>query len=190
MTKRIEIIKSAQKLFGRHGLKKVTTDDIAREAHVSKATIYKIYRNKQDILKDVVGHEMEELLTRIRAAVDAQDTVEGQLRAHLLTKIKTVHHLINLHNVTKESLAELWGPTHDLRQLFVQDEARLLEDILNRGMENGELEVANVAVTARLMVISLQSLVYPWAIEGLNVTVEEQIDFMLELMMNGIRKRN
>lgn len=190
MNKRSKILNSAQQLFGQYGLKKVTTDDIAREAQVSKATIYKIYKNKQDILKDVVGHEMEVMLASIRGAVDAQDTVEGQLRAHLVTKIKTVHQLINLYNVTNETLAEHWGQAHLMREMFIQEESRILEEIMIKGMETGELEIANVKITASFMVISLQSLESPWAIEGLNVTVEEQVEFMLELMMNGLRKRN
>jgi len=187
--KHSEILRAAQHLFGRHGLKKVTTDDIAREARVSKATIYKTYRNKQEILKDVVGHELEELLSRIRAEVEIQDTVKGQLRAHLLTKISTVHQLVNLHSVSRESMAEHWGEAQALREQFVQAEARVLEDILNKGVEAGELEVPNVKATALFMVVSLQALEYPWVIEGLNVSVVEQVDLMLELMMNGLQKR-
>jgi AcrR family transcriptional regulator len=189
MTKQTEILDSAQQLFGRHGLKKVTTDDIARAAHVSKSTIYNLYKNKEEILKDVVQREMAELSQKINAAVAAEETVENRLRAHLLTKINTVHDLINLHNVNSESMAEHWVHAHALQDLLLQEESRIIREILQQGVEDGDLDVANVEVTAHFMVVSLQSLEYPWVIEGLNLTIEDQVDQLLGVLLNGLRKR-
>jgi len=189
LSKRPEILNAAQELFGRHGLKKVTTDDIARDARVSKATIYKLYPNKQAILKAVVRQEMEELLTKIKAAVAEHDNVEDRMRAHLLTKINTVHQLINLHSVTRESMAEHWGIANGLREQFVREEAAILEDILRRGEEEQDLEVADPRATAHFMVVSLQSLEYPWAVEGLEMTVNDQVELMLQILLNGLRRR-
>lgn len=185
-----KILASAQKLFSAHGLKKVTTDDIAREAHVSKATIYKLYRNKQEILKDVVRLEMEELLTEIREAVAAQTSVEDRLGAHLQTKIAKVHHLINLHRVTRATMAEYWEEAEVLRKKFMLEESNILQGILDEGRKSGEFEVENVAATALFMVVSLQSLEYPWSVEGLNMTVQDQVDCMLDILLRGLRKRN
>ena len=56
------ILDAAQSLFAQFGLKKVTTDDIARKAHVSKATIYKFYKNKSEIFDVVVRLEAERLI--------------------------------------------------------------------------------------------------------------------------------
>jgi len=187
--KRQTILTTAQHLFGRYGLKKVTTDEIARAAHVSKATIYQYYGNKKDILADVVRNEMDELLGAIDAAVAAERTVETKLRAHLLTKIAAVHELINLHHVTNESLAELWDGAKDLRDKFLAEETRVIRDILQGGVDEGRLEIENVQATAHFMSLSLGSLECPWDVDGLNLTVPEQTDIMLDIMLNGLRKR-
>lgn len=183
------IIMAAQGLFGRHGLKKVTTDDIAREAQVSKATIYRLYRNKREILVDVIRLEMAEILRRISMAVDAEDTVEGRLRAHLLTKISSVHELVNLHSVTSDSMEEQWSHTRELRAEFVSEESDLLRRILEDGVSSGELQVPNPAATARFLIVSLSALEYPWAIEGLGVTVPQQVELMLRTLLDGLRTR-
>ena len=189
MSRRQDILEASQHLFGRHGLRRVTTDDIAREAHVSKATIYKLYRNKQEILEAVVRKEMDELLSRIEAAVAAEDTVEGRLRAHLLTKIGTVHELINLHSVTSESLAEHWEHAAGLRERFVAEETRIIRDILAAGVESGGLVVGDVAVTAHLLAAALRSLESPWDVDGLDLSVEDQADAMLKILLDGLRRR-
>jgi len=189
LSRHAEILEAAQGLFGRHGLKKVTTDDIAREAHVSKSTIYKRYGNKHEILQAVVRREMGELMHRITAAVEDEGTVEGKLRAHLLTKIGTVHQLINLHKVTSDSMHEHWEHAQDLREEFRLAESRLIRDILAWGVAEEDLDIPDIDVTARVMAVSLESLEYPWAIADLDLTVTEQVDVMLGIVLNGLRGR-
>jgi len=184
-----EILCSAQRLFARHGLKKVTTDDIAREAHVSKSTIYARYQNKQDILRAVVQMEMEELWHKIVDAVEEQPTVEAKLRAHLLTKIGSVRELINLHQITSESLAEHWEHAGRLRDEFVVREAAIIGEILATGVRREGLEIADIETTALLMAASLRSLEDPWAMAPLKLSLEEQVDAMLCIILNGLRPR-
>jgi len=45
------ILEAAGRLFRRFGLKKVTVEDICREASASKMTFYKYYSNKVDVFK-------------------------------------------------------------------------------------------------------------------------------------------
>lgn len=189
MTPTDSILRASQGLFARHGLKKVTTDDIAREAHVSKSTIYAHYRNKQDILRAVVTMEMDQLWQRIDAAVEAEQTARGRLRAHLLTKFDGVRDLINLHQVTRENLAEHWEHAERLRQEFVDREVGLIETILEDGRRDEGLVVHDVAVTARLMAVSLRGLEDPWAIRGLGVSTVKQVDAMLTIILDGLRPR-
>ena len=101
--KKKEIFDAAQSLFAQFGLKKITTDDIAHEARVSKATIYKCYRNKSQIFDEVVETEAEQLLKVIRAAVDEAPTVADKFKAHLFTRMERIGEFINFYRVTRES---------------------------------------------------------------------------------------
>jgi len=64
-------------LFSQFGVKKVTTDEIARVAGVSKATVYRYYKNKHEIFLDVVKIETNAMLTAIKQAIDGETTVVG-----------------------------------------------------------------------------------------------------------------
>ncbi len=51
--KRALITASAEKLFTRHGAKRVTIEEICRSAGVSKMTFYKHFRNKVDLVQQI-----------------------------------------------------------------------------------------------------------------------------------------
>lgn len=57
---RERLLESAWALFRHFGIKKVTVEDIAREAGVSKMTFYKYFRNKKDIVLRIMDREMEQ----------------------------------------------------------------------------------------------------------------------------------
>jgi AcrR family transcriptional regulator len=53
------ILVAARRLFFEHGFEKVSTDLLAREAEVSKASIYRHFKNMPDILRCVTQAETE-----------------------------------------------------------------------------------------------------------------------------------
>jgi len=62
--------------IARHGLNKTTIDDIAREAGCSRATLYRYFGGKAELVQTVVRIEADRLAIQIRTAADAADTLE------------------------------------------------------------------------------------------------------------------
>ncbi|MBN1210972.1 MAG: TetR/AcrR family transcriptional regulator [candidate division Zixibacteria bacterium] len=183
------ILKTSQKLFGQFGLAKVTTDEIAREAGVSKATVYKYYGNKYEIFYDIIQWEFDQLLTALNEAVNGKDTVVGKFRAHLLTKIENLHKLINFYRVTREEWGHYWPYVEGIREKFIVEEKKIVMDILSLGNNTGELDVKDIDLAAHIMSVSLKSVEFPWAIDSRKVSVPEFVDMMLHMMMEGLKKR-
>ena len=189
MDKKTEIRTASQALFSRFGLKKVTTDDIAREAHVSKATVYKIYSNKSDIFNDIVQLEARQLLEAVKEAVAAEETVEAKFRAHLLTKFAKLRKLVNFYQVTNGTNNEHWPHIEMVRKNFLKAEQMILVSILKGGIASGELDIKDVDLTAQMMIISLKAQEYEWMIDSFDVSLEQYVDLMVNVILNGIRKR-
>jgi AcrR family transcriptional regulator len=53
MSKKDQIVSTGEDLFYRHGLRRVTVEEICREANVSKMTFYKHFENKLDLFKHI-----------------------------------------------------------------------------------------------------------------------------------------
>ncbi|MDP8206233.1 MAG: TetR/AcrR family transcriptional regulator [Candidatus Electryonea clarkiae] len=189
MDKQSEIIIAAQKLFSQFGLKKVTTDDVAKEAKVSKATIYKHYKNKQEIFREVVQVETNQMLTAIYDAIDHEFSVEGKLKVFLMTKIDKIHNLINFYRVTHDTWGEHWPYIKDVHEVFMQKEKEIFRDILRMGNDVGELNVHDIDLQSHILAISLKSIEYPWAVAYQEVTIKEIVDLIIETFLNGVRKR-
>lgn len=49
-----EIIRKVSKLFHRYGIKSVSMDDVARELSISKKTLYKLFKDKEDLVSKVL----------------------------------------------------------------------------------------------------------------------------------------
>jgi len=180
---------AAQGLFSQFGLKKVTMDEIAGRAHVSKATVYKYFRNKNEVFDQVVAMEADELLRFIREAVDKAPTLNEKFKAHLLTRMGKIHDLINFYRVTQESWGDFWPHLADTDHRFVKEEEKIVREILELGNQTGELDVERLEFVSHLTVIALKAVDFPWVLKDYNVTPQEYVDMIVNMMMNGIRKR-
>ena len=58
--KREEIISTAERLFSRFGSKRVTVEELCREAGVSKMTFYKYFANKVELVQCIKDNWVEE----------------------------------------------------------------------------------------------------------------------------------
>lgn len=79
-----DIIEAAARCFGRWGIAKTTVDDIARDAGVSRATVYRYFSGGKDHLVGAVGIYEEgrfyaELAPRLDACSTLADTVSVAL---------------------------------------------------------------------------------------------------------------
>ncbi len=63
--KAVRILDTAQELFSRHGFKRVTVEEICRQADASKMTFYKYYSNKIDLIKRIFNRWFDEGYARL-----------------------------------------------------------------------------------------------------------------------------
>lgn len=65
--KKDEILKSARELFTNYGYKKVSMDEIAKNASVTKKTVYSYFDDKESLLKSLIEEEilkMKDIITK------------------------------------------------------------------------------------------------------------------------------
>jgi AcrR family transcriptional regulator len=61
-----EITRKAAKLFHRFGIKSVSMDDVARELSISKKTLYKLYKDKNELVSKVLECPAHEASPKIQ----------------------------------------------------------------------------------------------------------------------------
>jgi AcrR family transcriptional regulator len=71
--------------IARHGLSKTTIDDVARQAGFSRATLYRYFGGKRDLVERMIRFESDRITADLRAAADAEATLEDAVHAMFVT---------------------------------------------------------------------------------------------------------
>ena len=84
--KYVQILEASQKLFYRYGIRKVTVEDICREAGVSKMTFYKHFPNKIELAKCMLDSRFEYLLGQFWDIMRSDRPFAGKMQQYLELK--------------------------------------------------------------------------------------------------------
>ena len=80
---RLKILDAAYGLFWRQGFLRVSMDEIAARAGVTKRTLYQHFRSKDDLMTDALAHSSELAMQRLRAMPNparADDLIDAYFR--------------------------------------------------------------------------------------------------------------
>lgn len=74
-----QVLEGARTIFLRDGFDGASVDDIAREAGVSKATLYAYFPDKQMLFKEICAQECQRQADDVEARIEPSMTVEAML---------------------------------------------------------------------------------------------------------------
>jgi AcrR family transcriptional regulator len=86
--KRKQLIQTAKDLFFKYGIKRVTVEEICREANVSKMTFYKHFKNKNELVKTWITEMTDENMEKYRALMDSDLPFEEKVRETIHMKLE------------------------------------------------------------------------------------------------------
>ena len=124
--KRRAILDRSAELFAAHGFDRASVNMIAEACGVSKALLYHYYRDKDELLFDVIRHHLDELIAAVEAADRPELPPDERLRAlagALLEAYRDAdaEHKVQINNLsllTPEHQAELKALERELVALF------------------------------------------------------------------------
>lgn len=183
-----QIIESARKLFNKYGFKKVTMDEIAREANVTKKTVYTYFSSKEELFKYFIDEElgnMKKIVEEVEAKEeDFYDTVhEGIYR--LLKYINSKKFLKTIF-VEAEVLK---NPTiiENLKVLDVEVQ-NYIKQKLEKAIDKGYIKVLDVDITAFLIYKMYIALMFDWNESNKKLDEEVIADNIIAFLKSGIAK--
>ena len=97
------ILITARKLFWKFGFKKVSIEEICREAEVSKMTFYKFFPNKLEVARKVFDNEAEKGMMEFKSIMREKTTA-----AQKLVKILQIKHQ-GTNEISRDFLADFYN---------------------------------------------------------------------------------
>ena len=182
ISRREEIIKAAARIFAAKGYHGTTLDEIAREIGVSKPALYYHIKNKEEILKEIVGRIMEpmETVARVgRSGIPPRQRIAQMIR--MLVQFAAERQEITLIALELNKILPM--RSREALKKSRKDVEEVLIETLDEGIKKGDFKTGNSKMYAFAILAAANS-VYRWYDPHGNLThgqIAEQFIRLLEL---------
>lgn len=179
------IIKKSTELFFEKGYDNTTTRELAVAAGLSNAGIYYYFKDKEDILFQIVEGSVAYLLDAVRLAINVANKPEENLRQVIIKLLEVVfEHRMEIGLLIKES-QRLNSEQLKLISGKRRETLELVKDEVNRLKTKGKLKELNVSVvTFSLMAIT--NWPFYWYKPSGSLTIEEMAAELADLFFHGV----
>jgi AcrR family transcriptional regulator len=179
------IINKAGQLFFRYGLKSVSMDDVAKEAGISKKTIYQHYADKEHLINELVDAVINQYFGEYKKcyaeATDAIDEVIKQSNApfEIWVNISPVF----FHELER-SFSTAWNKLEAYRRNLLLP---AISNNLQIGIADGDYrDELDVALTAEIRLNQLMTALQPQVFSNKKHSVRELMNELTLLYLHGI----
>jgi AcrR family transcriptional regulator len=142
------ILAAAFTCFSRYGYRRVSLEQIAQEAGVSRAALYLHFANKEDIFRAVSAQVHERSQQAAEAAARAPGRVEERIAAVLDAKYGKFYEIIHDSPHVSELLEERNRLCGDVSETYRKRFLRMLRGVIEEAEAAGELELASAGLDA------------------------------------------
>lgn len=187
------ILDAANRLLGRHGFKKTTLDDLAREAGVGRRTIYLHFESKEEVALASIDRVVERLCVRLEALASDSGPTATRLRAMLAERVLFRIDAVRDHYHALDELFAVLRPAYmRRRERYLATEAAIFERVLREGKASGELALIDPKRAARTLLLATNSLL-PYSLSprelGARAAVARDVDELAAQLLDGLVAR-
>ncbi len=180
------IIKSAREQFVRFGFKKTSLDDIIKIAQVGKGTVYKYFKNKDELFKRVTEVEYEAVYARLQSLIVSESDPEKKLVLYVRNKVQITRDYFTIRGKRDFVFEELKSAYNKISPDNSREVA-ILNEILKSGVRRDLFKTGNNQKRALILSLVINRFETKWC--GMAAEkADEEINALFELVFEGIRR--
>ena len=145
MNKKEQVILEARKLFKKYGYKKVSMDEVAKKAQVTKKTIYTYFKDKEELFKYFIKEELEQ----IRQKIEQKEKENLPFIEYVSSCIYEMLKIRNESQLFNNVLEEFKNQENDnFLKLYDQEIIEYIESKLKKGIASKQIKECNTDLIA------------------------------------------
>lgn len=185
------ILDATDRMLAKHGYKKMTIEDLAREVGIGKGSIYLHFKSKEEIALSHIDRIVSRLKTRLAAIAQQNKSIEKRLADMLcervLFRFDSVQHYSQGLN---DMLAHLRPKLLEHRQRHFEEEAGILAELITESQKFGNIIKGDPLDLARSLVTATNSLL-PYSLSahelGDRGDLSERTQKVAEMLIRGLK---
>lgn len=161
-------------------------DDLASNIGISKKTLYKNFRSKEDLLKAAITGLMQEAMQHIAGIIHNSDIEYLDRLKQLIIFIGNLAARIGTEPVREmqKEVPHLWAEFEALREKFILAHFR---EFIGEGVEKGIIRNdVNQEIILLIFVNSVRSIMNPKIIAEMPFSLQEAFNAIIQVIYNGI----
>ena len=152
---RDRILDVARRHFATYGYRRSGVADIAREAGVAAGTVYRYFRNKEDLLRQAVEHSTMRWLERARQALAGPGTALERLARQGEASVEHNHETRLLNAVLNRDSDIIFPPLLDeLHEMLLRKNVAMMADVIRDGIAEGSIRDVDPERAAFILYVS------------------------------------
>ena len=183
--KRRAILNRSAELFSEHGYNLASMNKIAAACGVSKPNLYHYYKDKEELLFDVIRFHLEELLEVVEAADQSDLPPDARLRQLIAALLEAYRDADSQHNVQISSLRFLSASRQAELRAMERELVRIFSDAV-RGVAP-HLEGTRMLKPVTMSLFGMLNWHYLWFKSSGSVSRADYADLVTTLVSDGTR---
>ncbi len=199
------IIQAAEKVIARSGYAGLTMDDVAREAELSKATVYNYFRSKGDLVLELFIYYFEKfyrLIVRIKSESKSSTEKLREIIAYFLRfsrEKEIISRVLMVDRVFLRKMRILAGATEQsssrekdlITEIKKQREEIIKEtsEIIAEGIARGEFRTMDSVLATRLIEALLQGFIHGRFWNPSRYSLEKETEILLDFLLFGLGRK-
>ena len=164
---RQRLIEVARELFAKNGLEATTMNDIAKASGRGRRTLYTYFRHKEEIYYAFIEEELALLSEKMEGVTKMHAEPEEKIFALIYTHLSIIRETV-LRNgsLRAEFFRDIWM-VEKFRRTFDAKEHRILQLVLQEGIDKGRFRIENVGLMTDIIHYSVKGLEVPYIYDRL-----------------------
>lgn len=184
--KKDDVIKSAKNLFTTYGYKKVSMDEIAQNAGVTKKTIYTYFKDKDELFKYFVLEEIKNMKSII-------EKIEEKKQPYFKTIHQTIYELIKyrkenefLNRIFKDAELQNSIKAKECTKMYDDEILKYIKDKIDIAIKENKIKKCDSEIAAFVVYKIYVALMYDWSIQNKELDEKEFSDNITKILKDGL----
>ncbi|MCX8160951.1 MAG: TetR/AcrR family transcriptional regulator [Candidatus Saccharicenans sp.] len=194
---------AAERVILRRGFRSATMDEIAREANFSKATLYKYFDNKGQILLEIILQYIDEIKERLKEIQQSALSPDEKLKQMILsvldiqTRKENISRLFVQDKSLRDFIHRIFTPASKEDNREFQQTLKIFKTkrdeiyqsgskVLTEGMNRGMFVAADPEKLLRYVWALIEGLIHTRYWQEEKISPEQETEQIFEFLMKGI----